>query len=329
MSTDRRRQLIDSGHLGLSIVRQCELVSVSRSTFYREPAPETALNLTLMRLVDEQFLETPWYGSRQMMRYLRRQGHTVGRERVRRLMAKMGLAAIYQRPRTTIPHPAHRIYPYLLRDLVIDQPNQVWCTDITYIPMRRGFLYLVAVMDWSTRKVLSWRVSNTMEVDFCIEALEEAMDLFGRPAIFNSDQGSQFTSPRFTEVLIAAGARISMDGRGRWMDNVFIERLWRSLKYECVYLHAFETGSELRAGLTWWIGYYNSRRPHSGLNGRTPDEAYGAIGTRADDETRLAARREPEPSLAKPPNCPIKPGHLTAPWLALTRSHAISKFFRL
>jgi putative transposase len=289
MSTDRRRQLIDSGHLGLSIVRQCELVSVSRSTFYREPAPETALNLTLMRLVDEQFLETPWYGSRQMMRYLRHQGHPVGRERVRRLMAKMGLAAIYQRPRTTIPHPAHRIYPYLLRDLVIDQPNQVWCTDITYIPMRRGFLYLVAVMDWSTRKVLSWRVSNTMEVDFCIEALEEAMDLFGRPAIFNSDQGSQFTSPRFTEVLIAAGARISMDGRGRWMDNVFIERLWRSLKYECVYLHAFETGSELRAGLTWWIGYYNSRRPHSRLNGRTPDEAYGAIGTRADDETRLAA----------------------------------------
>ena len=289
MSVERRRQLIEPGHLGLSIVRQCELVSVSRSTFYREPAPETALNLTLMRLVDEQFLETPWYGSRQMMRYLRRQGHAVGRERVRRLMAKMGLAAIYQRPRTTIPHPAHRIYPYLLREMVIDRPNQVWCTDITYIPMRRGFLYLVAVMDWSTRKVLSWRVSNTMEVDFCIEALEEAMDLFGRPAIFNSDQGSQFTSPRFTEVLIAAGVRISMDGRGRWMDNVFIERLWRSLKYECVYLHAFETGSELRAGLTWWIGYYNSRRPHSGLNGRTPDEAYGAIGTRADDETRLAA----------------------------------------
>ena len=289
MSTDRRRRLIDSGHLGLSIVRQCELVSVSRSTFYREPAPETALNLTLMRLVDEQFLETPWYGSRQMMRYLRRQGHTVGRERVRRLMARMGLVAIYQRPRTTIPHPAHRIYPYLLRDLVIDRPNQVWCTDITYIPMRRGFLYLVAVMDWSTRKVLSWRVSNTMEVDFCIEALEEAMDLFGRPAIFNSDQGSQFTSPRFTEVLIAAGARISMDGRGRWMDNVFIERLWRSLKYECIYLHAFETGSELRAGLTWWIDYYNGRRPHSGLDGRTPDEAYGANSTRVNDETRLAA----------------------------------------
>ena len=289
MSVERRRQLIDPGHLGLSIMRQCDLVSVSRSTFYREPTPETALNLTLMRLVDEQFLETPWYGSRQMARYLRRQGHAVGRERVRRLMAKMGLSAIYQRPRTTIPHPAHRTYPYLLREMTIDRPNQVWCTDITYIPMRRGFLYLVAVMDWSTRKVLSWRLSNTMEVDFCIEALEEAIAVFGRPAIFNSDQGSQFTSPRFTEVLIAAGVRISMDGRGRWMDNVFIERLWRSLKYECVYLHAFETGSELRAGLAWWIGYYNGRRPHSGLDGQTPDEAYAAIGTDADHETRLAA----------------------------------------
>jgi putative transposase len=289
MSADRRRQLVEPDHPGLSIVRQCELVSVSRSTFYRKPAPETALNLMLMRLVDEQFLETPWYGSRQMARYLRRQGHAVGRERVRRLMAKMGLSAIYQRPRTTIPHPEHRIYPYLLREMTIDQPNQVWCTDITYIPMRRGFLYLVAVMDWSTRKVLSWRVSNTIDVDFCIEALEEAMDVFGRPAIFNTDQGSQFTSPRFTELLIAAGVRISMDGRGRWMDNVFIERLWRSLKYECVYLHAFETGSELRAGLAWWIGYYNNRRPHSGLDGQTPDEAYATIGTRADDGTRLAA----------------------------------------
>jgi putative transposase len=289
MSVERRRQLIEPGHRGLSIARQCELVSISRSTFYREPAVETALNLTLMRLVDEQFLETPWYGSRQLMRYLRRQGHAVGRERVRRLMAKMGLAAIYQRPRTTIPHPAHRIHPYLLRDLVIDQPNQVWCTDITYIPMRRGFLYLVAVMDWATRKVLSWRLSNTMDVDFCIEALKEAMKMFGQPTIFNSDQGSQFTSPRFTEVLTTAGVRISMDGRGRWMDNVFIERLWRSLKYECVYLHAFETGSELRSGLGWWIDYYNNRRPHSGLDGQTPDEAYAAIGSGVDDETRLAA----------------------------------------
>jgi len=275
MSVERRRQMIELEHPRLSIVRQCELVSISRSGFYHCPAGETLLNLELMRLVDAQFLETPWYGSRQMARQLRREGHVVGRKRVRRLMARMGLTPIYQRPRTTVPHPGHRVWPYLLRDLVVDRPNQVWCADITYIPMRRGFLYLVAVMDWATRKVLAWRVSNTMDVEFCISALEEALSRFGRPAIFNSDQGSQFTSPRFTEVLRAAEVRISMDGRGRWMDNVFIERLWRSLKYECVYLHAFETGSELRAGLTKWIGYYNAARPHSGLGGRTPDEAYG------------------------------------------------------
>jgi putative transposase len=214
-----------------------------------------------------------------MARHLRREGYTVGRKRVRRLMARMGLEPIYQRPRTTIPHLDHRIYPYLLREMVIDRPNQVWCADLTYIPMRRGFLYLVAVMDWSTRKVLSWRVSNTMDAEFCIEALEDALARFGRPDIFNSDQGSQFTSPRFTGVLQAAGVRISMDGRGRWMDNVFIERLWRSLKYECIYLHAFETGTDLRAGLASWIGYYNARRPHSTLAGRTPDEAYRATGT--------------------------------------------------
>jgi putative transposase len=284
MSVERRRQMIEPEHPRLSIVRQCELVSISRSGFYHCPAGETLLNLELMRLVDAQFLETPWYGSRQMARQLRREGHVVGRKRVRRLMAKMGLTPIYQRPRTTVPHPGHRVWPYLLRDLVVDRPNQVWCADITYIPMRRGFLYLVAVMDWATRKVLAWRVSNTMDVEFCIGALEEALTRFGRPAIFNSDQGSQFTSPRFTEVLRAAEVRISMDGRGRWMDNVFIERLWRSLKYECVYLHAFETGSELRAGLTKWIGYYNAARPHSGLGGRTPDEAYGRGET-----TRLAA----------------------------------------
>jgi putative transposase len=236
---------------------------------------ETAQNLALMRVIDAQFLETPWYGSRQMARHLRREGHEVGRKRVRRLMAIMGLAPIYQRPRTTVPHPEHRIYPYLLRGLVVDRPNQVWCADITYIPMRRGFLYLVAVMDWATRKVLSWRVSNTMDVAFCIEALQEALARFGRPEIFNTDQGSQFTSTEFTDVLRTADVRISMDGRGRWMDNVFIERLWRSLKYECVYLHAFEPGSEVRAGLTRWIGYYNTRRPHSTLAGRTPDETYG------------------------------------------------------
>ncbi len=242
--------MIEPEHPRLSVVRQCELVSISRSGFYYRPAGETPLNLTLMQLIDAQFLETPWYGSRQMARHLRRECYTVGRKRVRRLMARMGLEPIYQRPRTTIPHTGHRIYPYLLREMVVDRPNQVWCADITYIPMRRGFLYLVAVMDWSTRKVLSWRVSNTTDVAFCIEALEEALARYGRPDIFNSDQGSQFTSPRFTGVLQAAGVRISMDGRGRWMDNVFIERLWRSLKYECIYLHAFETGTDLRAGLT-------------------------------------------------------------------------------
>ena len=274
MSIAQRRSLIEADHQDLSIARQCELVSISRSSFYYQPTGETVENLALMRLIDAQFLETPWYGSRQMAAHLRRDGHEIGRKRVRRLMATMGLAAIYQRPRTTVPHPEHRIYPYLLRDIVVDRPNQVWCADITYIPMRRGFLYLVAVMDWATRKVLAWRVSNTMDTAFCIEALHEALARFGRPEIFNTDQGSQFTSQEFTAVLRAADVRISMDGRGRWMDNVFIERLWRSLKYECVYLHAFETGSALRAGLARWIGYYNTRRPHTALAGRTPDEAY-------------------------------------------------------
>jgi putative transposase len=276
MSLERRRQMIEPGHPQLSVVRQCELVSISRSGFYHRPAGETALNLELMRLIDAQFLEAPWYGARQMARHLRREGYVVGRKRIRRLMAKMGLAPIYQRPRTTVPNPEHRVFPYLLRELVIERANQVWCADITYLPMRRGFLYMVAVMDWATRKVLAWRVSNTMEVEFCLDVLEEALARFGRPEIFNTDQGSQFTSPRFTGLLQQAGVRISMDGRGRWMDNVFIERLWRSLKYECVYLHAFETGSEVRTGLSKWIGYYNARRPHSALAGRTPDEAYVA-----------------------------------------------------
>ena len=197
----------------------------------------------------------------------------------------MGLTPIYQRPRTSDPHPEHRVFPYLLRGMVIDRPDQVWCADVTYIPMRRGFLYLVAIMDWATRKVLAWRVSNTLDAGFCVEALQTALARHGRPAIFNTDQGSQFTSFAFTSVLRDAEVKISMDGRGRCMDNVFIERLWRSLKYECVYLHAFETGSELRAGLERWIGYYNARRPHSALAGRTPDEAYAA----GSNELRLAA----------------------------------------
>ncbi len=310
MSLERRRQTIESRHSGLSVVRQCELLSVSRSGFYYQPAGEMAETLALMRLIDTRFLDAPWYGSRQMARHLRREGHVVGRKRVRLLMALMGLEPIYQRPRTTVPNPDHRVWPCLLCDVVVNRPNQVWAMDITYIPMsggplgstRRGFLYLAAVieprglpgMDWATRKVLLWRVSNTMDVEFCLAALEEALTQRGRPDIFNTDQGSQFTSPRFTGGLLAAGVRASMDGRGRWMDNVFIERLWRSLKYECVRLHAFETGSELRAGLAYWIGYYNARRPHSTLAGRTGRgiRGIGAGGRQGADGTeaeKLAA----------------------------------------
>jgi putative transposase len=266
--------MVDPHHSRLRIARQCRLLSVPRSSYDRQPASESPENLALMRLIDEQFLETPWYGSRQMARHLQRQGRRVGRHRVRRLMAKMSLVPIDQRPKTSVPHPEHRIYPYLLRDLMIDRPNQVWCADITFLPMRRGFLYLVAVMDWFSRKVLAWRLSNTMDAAFCVAALEEALARFGKPDIFNTDQGSQFTSLAFTQLLNGAGIRISMDGRGRWMDNVFIERLWRSVKYECIYLNAFETGSEARAGLRRWIGYYNVDRPHSALGSRTPDEAY-------------------------------------------------------
>ena len=266
--------MIDGAHQSLSIARQCELVSISRSGYYYQPSGESDLNLTLMRLIDERHLKTPFYGARQMARHLRREGYVVGRKRIRRLMQKMGIAVVYQRPRTTIPSADHEIHPYLLRDLAVDRPNQVWCTDITYIAMRRGFMYLVAVMDWASRKVLSWRLSNTMDVEFCIEALEEAIRHYGRPEIFNTDQGSQFTSPRFTRILKEAGIKISMDGKGRWMDNVFIERLWRSLKYECVYLHAFETGSEARAGIGKWIKFYGAERPHSAFAGLTPDEAY-------------------------------------------------------
>ena len=265
--------MIDPGHPRLSIVRQCELASISRSSFYREPTGETEATLRLMRLIDEQFLETPWYGSRQMARHLRRNGWR-GTPSRPSADEQDGVGAIYQRPKTSERHPQHRIWPYLLGHLTIDRPNQVWCADVTYIPMRRGFLYLVAIMDWFSRKVLAWRLSNTMDADFCVTALEEAIARFGRPEIFNTDQGSQFTSFAFTNTLKGANIRISMDGRGRWMDNVFIERLWRSLKYECVFLNAFETGGEAKIGIECWIGYYNADRPHSVFGGRTPDEVY-------------------------------------------------------
>jgi len=277
MSVGRRRERINPKHKRLSIVRQCALLQISRSGHYYRPTGESEDALALMRLIDEAFLESPYYGARQMMRHLHRLGHNVGRHRVSRLMRKMGLRAIYQKPNTSAPHPQNRVYPYLLRNLAVVRPNQVWCSDITYIPMRRGFLYLVAIMDWYSRRVLSWRLSNTMDVGFCVEALQEALARFGTPEIFNTDQGSQFTSVAFTQMLKDANVQISMDGRGRWMDNVFIERLWRSLKYECVYLHAFETGQALHTGLARWIGHYNMHRPHSALAGRTPDEAYHRI----------------------------------------------------
>jgi putative transposase len=227
-----------------------------------------------MRLIDEQFLKTPFYGSRQMARFLKREGYCVSRNRVRRLMKKMGITAVYQAPRTSIANKTHRIYPYLLRGVDINHSNQVWCTDITYLPTKSGFMYLIAVMDWYSRKVLSWRISNTMDINFCIEALEQAIDNYGVPIIFNTDQGSQFTSFEFTNILHKNKIKISMDGNGRWMDNVFIERLWRSLKYEALYLHNPETGSEVKSVVKQWIEFYNSERPHSTFDGSTPNEVY-------------------------------------------------------
>jgi putative transposase len=270
--------MVESDHPRLSIVRQCILLGFSRFGYYYKKTGESDFNLKLMRVIDEQFLETPWYGRRQMTRHLHRVGYRVGDKRVRRLMRTMGLMPIYQQPRTSVPHPEHRKYPYLLRDLEINRRNQVWCSDISYIPMRKGFLYLVVIMDWYSRKVLSWKLSNSMEADFCVAALEEALQRYGAPEIFNTDQGSQFTSLEFTQTLKDAGVKISMDGKRRWVDNVIVERLWRSLKYECVYLHAFETGSETRKGIGDWIKYYNALRPHSSLDGQTPGEVYNGEG---------------------------------------------------
>ena len=258
----------------MSIRRQCALLGISRSSVYYTPRGESPENLALMRRMDELSLQYPFYGSRQMARHLQREGVAVGRRRVRRLRGLMGLEALYRKPRTSGPQPGHRIYPYLLRDLTIDRPNQVWCADITYIPVSAGFLYLVAIMDWASRHVLAWRLSNTMDTGFCIEALEAALRT-GTPEIFNTDQGAQFTSATFTERVLAAGAQYSMDGRGRCLDNVFIERLWRSLKYEAVYLHELTDGFAAERVIEAWMTFYSDVRPHSALGGRTPAEAYG------------------------------------------------------
>lgn len=290
MSTPDRRALLDRDHGQLSIRRQCRLLGIARSGVYRLPRPANDNDLALTRRIDELFTAWPFLGSRRLTTLLRSEGYAINRKRVQRLMRKMGIAALGPKPRTTVPAPGHKIYPYLLRGLAVERPNQVWAADITYIPIGRGFLYLVAVMDWASRAVLSWRLSNTMDASFCVSALEEALARFGRPEIFNTDQGSQFTSAAFTGTLAAAGVRISMDGRGRWMDNVFIERLWRSLKHEDVYLKGYADGREARAGIGAWIAFYNTRRPHQALGNRTPMAVWragvtGVLGDRAVDMT--------------------------------------------
>lgn len=261
----------------LPIVRQCQILALSRSSVYYQPTGPSEELLRLMRRIDELHLDFPFYGSRKLLAVLRREGFLVGRRRIQTLMREMGIEALYRKPNLSQPDKAHKKWPYLLRDLEIDRPGQVWCTDITYIPLAKGFAYLVAVMDWHSRKVLSWRLSNTMEADFCIEALEEALHRHGPPEIFNTDQGSQFTSDDFTQVLIYAGVQISMDGKGRWMDNVFIERLWRSLKYEEVYLKAYDSIPEARRHIGAYFETYNRRRPHQALGNRTPYEAFHGL----------------------------------------------------
>ena len=265
--------MIDRTH-ELPVTRQCQILELARSTAYYEPVPISAEDLALMRRIDKLHMEHPFAGSRMLRDLLKQEGHQVGRKHVRTLMNKMGIEALYRKPNTSKRHAAHPVYPYLLRDLIIDRPNQVWATDITYIPMRRGFVYLAAVMDWATRRVLSWRVSNTLTTDFCVDVVKEAIARYGCPEIFNTDQGSQFTSIEFTGLLKERGIQISMDGKGCWRDNVFVERLWRSVKYEEVYLRAYDSVSEAKAYLGRYFDFYNARRPHQSLDGKTPNEIY-------------------------------------------------------
>jgi putative transposase len=265
--------MIDRAH-DLPIAKQAEALNISRGSVYYLPRPVSAADLALMRRIDELHLEFPFAGSRMLQGLLTAEGSKVGRRHVKTLMRRMGIEALYRRPRTTKPEPGHKIYPYLLRGMAITRPNQVWAMDITYIRMARGFVYLAVVLDWFSRRVLSWRVSITMEAAFCVETLEEALSNHGKPKIFNTDQGSQFTGSAFTGVLANNGIAISMDGKGAWRDNVFVERLWRSVKYEEVYLRAYDSVSEARASIGRYLDFYNSRRPHSSLDGTTPDHAY-------------------------------------------------------
>ena len=306
MSAPDRRAKLDRDHPRLSVRRQCAMLGIARSGVYRRPSAANDDDLALLRRIDELFTRWPFLGSRRMAAMLRAEGQAINRKRVQRLMRRMGIAALGPKPRTTKPAPGHTIFPYLLRDMTVERPNQVWAADITYIPVGRGFLYLVAVMDWSSRAVLAWRLSNTMDVSFCVSALEEALARFGTPEIFNTDQGSQFTSAAFTGVLTAAGIRISMDGRGRWMDNVFIERLWRSLKHEDVYLKGYVDGRDANAGIAEWIAFYNNFRPHQALANRAPmavwrDGVIGALGDKAVGMTLRLDNARALPTYPQPP----------------------------
>ena len=265
--------MIDRDH-ALALTRQAKLLKVSRGSLYYQARPVPAVDLAIMRRIDELHLDYPFAGSRMLRDLLRGEGVTIGREHVATMMKRMGIEAIYRRPNTSKPAPGHKIYPYLLRSVAVERPNQAWAMDITYIPMARGFVYLTAVVDWFSRRVLSWRVSITMEVAFCLEAVEEALSRYARPEIFNTDQGSQFTSAVFTGVLLDNAIAISMDGKGAWRDNVFVERLWRSVKYEEVYLRAYDSVGEARASIGRYLDFYNRKRPHSSLDARTPDRAY-------------------------------------------------------
>lgn len=276
MSQAARLAMICRSHPHYSVVQQCKLLRVPRSTLYYKPKPVDDEELTLMRRIDELYMKWPFYGSRRLVAELRGEGYAVNRKRVRRLMQVMGIEAIYQKPNTSRKHPEHKIYPYLLSDLKINRSNQVWCADITYIPMAKGFVYLVAVMDWFSRRVLAWRLSITMETNFCVEALQEAMSRFGRPEIFNTDQGAQFTADDFINTLLAQDVKISMDGKGRFMDNIFIERLWRSLKYEEVFIKAYDSVAEARRSIGAWLAFYNDERKHQSHGYRTPSEIFAS-----------------------------------------------------
>ena len=289
MNRSLRQAMIDRGHKQLSLVRQCTLLNISRASVYYRPVLTRAEDLELMARMDRQYLKTPFYGSRRMKAWLLAEGYLVSRSKVRRLMRLMGLEAIYRRPNTSKPAPGHRVYPYLLKGVDVNRVDQVWAADITYIPMAQGFLYLVAIMDWHSRHVLAWKLSNTMDTDFCVTALEAALGK-GRPEVFNTDQGAQFTSDAFTQTLQERGIRVSMDGKGRYLDNIFVERLWRSIKYEEVYLKAYQTVAEARVGINAYLEFYNRRRPHQSLGYRTPAQVY----QKGQAEKRVAAQ---EPGL--------------------------------